>query len=53
MAREYKTAKFGILNSRGVHCACGRFTGVAAAAVAFRAVVSGLPALSAGGSAIL
>jgi hypothetical protein len=53
VAREYKTAKFGILNSRGVPCACDVIRGVAAATDAFRAAVPGLPALSVGGCAIL
>jgi len=52
-AREYKTAKFGSFNPRGIPCGCGRFRSVAAAIVAFGATVFGLPALSAGGSVIL
>jgi hypothetical protein len=40
-AREYKTAKFPILNPPGVPCACGRVNGVAADPV------PGLPTLSA------
>jgi hypothetical protein len=50
VAREYKIAKFGMLDSRGVLCA---FSGATAATAAFLAAVPGVSALSAGGSAIL
>jgi len=53
VAREYKTATWGNLNSRGVQYACGGFRGVSAATAAFDAAVPGLPALSSGGCAIL
>jgi len=52
-AREYKTAKFGILDSRGVPRVCGGFKDVTAASATFGAAIPGLAMLSVGGCAIL
>jgi hypothetical protein len=51
VAREYRTAKFAILNPTGVPCACGAFRGVAPTAPC--GAVPGLSALSVGGGVIL